>query len=200
MGLVLLAARWLVAAIFLRSGLAKATELATFQSAVANYRLLPSALERPVALSLPFAEIGSAILLAVGVLPVIVAAALALLLMIFAAAIAVNLARGRMFECGCGGSVAPQMISWRHVAADLVLAAVAAAIAAAPPAAAQLWPGPAGPAQVVPSGSVIPVLLTVLLCLVLTTVVRRALVASVLTAKVGSRRDAHPEPPDSRRH
>lgn len=41
MGLFLLAARWLIAGIFLRSGLAKATGLAAFHSAVTNYRLLP---------------------------------------------------------------------------------------------------------------------------------------------------------------
>src|SRR6202044_7309 len=123
----LLAARWLVAGIFLRSGLVKAVGITEFRSAVANYRLLPPALVKPVAVTLPFAELGAAVLLAVGVLTVAVAAGLALLLIAFAVAIAINLARGRVFDCGCAGSAAaPRLISWRHVVTDLALAAVAA--------------------------------------------------------------------------
>lgn len=196
MGFLLLAARWFLAGIFLRSGLVKATELAAFRSAVANYQLLPQALEKPVAVTLPVAEIVAAVMLAAGVMPVVVAAALALLLMIFAAAIGVNLARGRKFDCGCAGTVAPQMISWRHVAADLTLAAVAAAVALWPPAAAELWLGPAGPAYAVPDGGAFPVLATVLVCLVMAAVLRRAVVVRSLAAAVSGQLDAPSAAPD----
>jgi len=176
LGLFLLLARWVVAGVFLRSGLAKATGLAAFRSAVANYRLLPPALVTPVAAILPFAEILAAALLAFGVLTVVVAAALALLLVAFALAIGINLARGRVFDCGCTGSAAtPRRISWRHVTADLLLAMVAAAIAVAPPAAAQLWRGPAGLAHVAtPGGGVFPVLLAACVGLVMTSLLRAA--------------------------
>ena len=185
MGLILLAGRWIVAAIFLRSGLAKATALEDFRQAVSNYRLLPPSLVTAVAVTLPFAEIAAAVLLAAGILTVVVAAALALLLVGFAVAIAVNLARGRVFDCGCVGSAAaPRMISWPHVAVNLVLAAVAGTIAAAPPAALQAWRGPAGLIEVsTPPAGAFPVLLAVLVCLVMMIVVRRAVaVRSLATA------------------
>lgn len=176
MGLFLLLARWVVAGVFLRSGLAKATGLAAFRSAVANYRLLPPALVTPVAMALPSAEVLAAVLLAIGVLTVVVAAALAVLLVSFALAIGINLAQGRVFDCGCTGSAAtPRLISWRHVTADLLLAAVAAAIAVAPPAAAQLWRGPAGLAHVTTPGSgVFPVVLAACVGLVMTSLLRAA--------------------------
>jgi uncharacterized membrane protein YphA (DoxX/SURF4 family) len=184
MGLFLLFARWLIAGIFLRSGLAKATGLAAFRLAVANYQLLPSSLVTVVAVVLPFAEVAAGFVLAVGILTVVVAAVLALLLITFAAAIAVNLARGRVFDCGCSGSaVAPSTIRWRHVVLDLVLAALATAIATAPPAAAQVWRGPAGLAQVaVQSGGAFPILLAVLVCLVMMAVLRRAAIVRSLAA------------------
>jgi uncharacterized membrane protein YphA (DoxX/SURF4 family) len=170
----MLAVRWFLAGVFLRSGLSKTTGLAQFRAAAANYRLLPTALVTPVAYSLPFAEIAAAILLALGILPVAVASALALLLIAFAAAIAVNLARGHVIDCGCAGSAAtPQLISWRHVANDLALAATAATVATVPPP-ADLWPGPDGLASVaMPAGGAFPVLLSVLVCLVVVTLLRR---------------------------
>ena len=185
MGFFLLLARWLIAGIFLRSGLAKATGLAAFRSAVANYRLLPPVLVTPVAAILPFAEIVAAALLAFGVLTVVVAAVLAFLLVTFAVAVGINLARGRVFDCGCTGSAAtPRLISWRHVTADLVLAAVAAAVAVAPPAAAQLWLGPGGLVRVAtPGGGALPVLLAACIGLVLTSVLRSAADVRDLTAR-----------------
>jgi methylamine utilization protein MauE len=185
-GLTLLAVRWLIAGLFLRSGLAKVTGLPEFRSAVANYRILPPGLVKPVARALPFAEIVAALLLGVGVLPVAVSAALALLLAAFAAAVGVNLARGRVFDCGCGGSVAPRLISWRHVWVDLVLAAAAAVVAAAPPDAVNLWRGPAGLVEEpAPGGGAFPVLLAVVLCYTAAALLRRGLAVRSLAGAAG---------------
>lgn len=185
-GLLLLAVRWLIAGLFLRSGLAKVTGLAEFRSAVANYRILPPGLVTPVAYALPFAEIAAGLLLAAGVLPVAVSAALALLLTAFAVAIGVNLARGRVFDCGCGGSVAPRLISWRHVRADLVLAVAAAAVAVAPPEMVNLWRGPAGLIEVpAPGSGAFPVLLAVVLCYTTAAVLRRGLAVRTLAGSAG---------------
>jgi uncharacterized membrane protein YphA (DoxX/SURF4 family) len=190
--LVLLAARWLIAGLFLRSGLAKAAGLGEFRSAVANYRLLPSALVRPVAVILPLAEIVAAVLLAVGILPLVVAAILAVLLVAFAAAVGINLARGRVFDCGCAGSAAaPRMISWQHVATNLVLAVLAAAVAVASPATLELWRGPAAPVHLATqNGGGFPVLLAVLVCLAVLPVLRRAAaVRGLAAAAVGALAD-----------
>lgn len=196
MGLFLLAARWLIAGIFLRSGLAKAVGLAAFREAVANYQLLPPGLVPVAAAVLPFAEIAAAVLLAAGVVPVVVAAAVAVLLVVFAVAIAVNLARGRVFDCGCAGSaVAPSKISWRHVVVDLVLAVAAAAIAVAPPSAADLWRGPAGLAKVaMPDNSALPVLLAVLVSFALMALLQRAAAVRRLAVAASKRLDARPVP------
>jgi uncharacterized membrane protein YphA (DoxX/SURF4 family) len=182
----MLAVRWFLAGVFLRSGVGKVTALAQFRTAVANYRLLPAVLVAPVAYGLPFAEIAAAILLALGILPLVVAAALALLLLAFAVAIAVNLARGRVIDCGCAGSAAaPRMISWRHVVTDLVLAGAAVAVATVPPP-ADLWLGPRGLASVAtPAGGVFPVLLSVLVCLAVVTLLRRTGAVMALVRATG---------------
>jgi len=198
-GLLLLTARCVIAAVFLRAGLAKLTDLRDFRSAVRNYRLLPPALVPAVAVSLPFAEVAAAIMLAAGILPGVVAGLLALLLLIFAAAIAVNLARGRVFDCGCAGA-APQTISWMHVLSNGALAALAVAVALAPPTALALWPGIPGPFSVAtPRGDALPVVLTVVLGLVMLTVLRRAARVSRLSRTF--HRPAGPAPAltDSRR-
>jgi uncharacterized membrane protein YphA (DoxX/SURF4 family) len=187
----MLAVRWFLAGVFLRSGLDKTTGLVQFRAAVANYQLLPAVLVTPVAYGLPFAEIAAGVLLALGILCLVVAAALALLLIAFATAIAVNLARGRVFDCGCAGSVAtPQLITWRHVATDMALAGAAAAVAIAPPP-ADLWRGPSGLASIaMPAGGAFPVLLSVLVCLVTVTLLRRAGAVINLARAAGERHSA----------
>lgn len=200
MGVTLLAIRFLIAGIFLRAGLAKAADLKDFRSAVANYQLLPKALIPVVAVSLPFLEVAAAILLVAGILTGIVSALLAFLLLAFAAAIAINLARGRTFDCGCAGT-ARSTISWAHVLADVALAALAAVIALAPPVTLALWPGVAGPFSVLtPRGAIIPVLLTVILALVLAAVWKRARSVRDLSVALRRQLPAAAFPPDSGRH
>lgn len=200
MGLVLLAARCLIAGVFLRAGFAKVTDLGDFRSAVANYRLLPPALVPAVALSLPFAELTAAVLLVLGILPGIVAAVLAALLLCFAAAIAINLARGRTFDCGCAGS-APRTINWSHVASNVCLAAVAVALALAPPATLALWPGTSGAFSVAtPRGDATPIVLAVVAALVTVAVLRRAADVRKLSGQVRRQADAAVVIHDSGRH
>lgn len=57
------------------------------------------------------------------------------LLALYAAAMSINLVRGRVLDCGCGG--APQPLSWGLVVRNGVLAAMA--IAAGLPAASRAW-------------------------------------------------------------
>ena len=140
--LLILMVRWIIAGIFLRAGVVKLGDRAGFRAAVANYQLLPPTLVAPVAAVLPVAEIAGAVLLAAGILTAPAAIALGLLLAAFASAIALALAQGRSFDCGCSGTAAPSRIGWGHVALDLVLAAGAALVAAYGPIALSVWPGP----------------------------------------------------------
>jgi uncharacterized membrane protein YphA (DoxX/SURF4 family) len=174
LGLILFAARFIVALIFLRTGAAKIADRLDFRVAVANYQILPGFLTGPVAAVLPWAEIAVGTLLAAGVLTSPAAAVLALLLTAFSIGIAINLARGREFSCGCTGT-APSMISWRHIAVNTVIAAIALAVALAPPAALAVWPGvPAAFPVGMPAADAVPVLLTVVLGFALAAVLRVA--------------------------
>jgi uncharacterized membrane protein YphA (DoxX/SURF4 family) len=160
--------RVFIAVVFLRAGMVKLTGRKDFRLAVTNYEILPAGLAAAAAVIVPVTEATAGLLLLLGVLPGVVAAILAALLVCFSAAITVNLARGRIFDCGCGSSrVAPQTISWRHVAVNAILAASAAAISVAPPGGLELLPGPRGVFSVdIPGGSGLPVLLAAALVLV----------------------------------
>jgi uncharacterized membrane protein YphA (DoxX/SURF4 family) len=160
----LLVIRFYLAIVFIRAGLTKLADLAEFRLAVTNYKILPASLANMAAVAVPVAEVTAGLLLLLGVLPGIVAAILALLLVCFSAAIGVNLARGRVFDCGCGGSSAPQLISWRHVVVNLMLAALAVLISIAPPAGFDLLHGPHGVFSIgIPAGSRIPIVLAAVL-------------------------------------
>jgi uncharacterized membrane protein YphA (DoxX/SURF4 family) len=138
----LLALRLAIAVVFLLAGLAKLANLDAFTRAVANYRLLPARAVRPVARALPAAEVAAGVLLLTGVATRLVALALAALLLAFAAAVAVNLRRGRRIDCGCFTGPGPREITWATVARNLAMSAGAVLLAARPPAALSLWAGP----------------------------------------------------------
>ena len=162
----LLITRFAMAAIFIRAGAVKLANLREFRLAVANYELLPLSLVPAVAVSVAAGEVAGGVLLLLGVASGMASAVLAALLVCFSAAIGLNLARGRIFDCGCGGRTVPQLISWRHVAVNLVLAALAICVAIAPPIGLELLPGPRGVFSVeLPAGSGIPLLLATVLCL-----------------------------------
>ena len=95
-----------------------------FVGALAAYQLLPESLVWPAARVLPVAEA----VIGVGILIPYTRQAAALLLsglvLFYAVAIAINLARGRSsIDCGCGGEAHP--LSWGLVARNAVLALAA---------------------------------------------------------------------------
>lgn len=102
---------------------------AAFVAALGNFRLLPPWLVRPVAALLPVAEAALALGWLAGGRGRLVAAATAVLLLLYAAALAANLLRGRrQIDCGCGLSGAvggDQPLSWWLVARNVVLASLA---------------------------------------------------------------------------
>jgi hypothetical protein len=122
-----------IGAIFVQAGQAKLQHRELLGGVIANYRLLPGALVAPVALLLPWAEIGIGLGLIVGGAAVLAPAAMALLL-IFAAAMGINVARGRReIDCGCGRSDLRQPLGWLLVLRNLVLAALLVPSLLAPP-------------------------------------------------------------------
>jgi uncharacterized membrane protein YphA (DoxX/SURF4 family) len=192
---VLLVLRLVIAAIFIRAGVAKLAGLADFRLAVANYDIVPPGLVRATAVAVPAVEVAAGGLLLFGILPGVVSALLAVLLVGFSAAIAVNLARGRKFDCGCDGT-APETISWRHVAANMLFAAVAVAIALFPTPALVLLAGPGGVyALGLPRGAELPVLLAAALAVVMASLVRVAPAARRLAGELTGPAQPHSAEP-----
>jgi len=124
-----LTSRYVVALVFVTAAIPKLTDRRELERAIGNYALLPRAVVRPVATWLPRVELTCGIALLLGIAVVLVAVITGVLLLAFAAAVAVNLVRGRAIECGCYGSVAPRKIGWWLVGGNLVLAGVALAVA-----------------------------------------------------------------------
>jgi uncharacterized membrane protein YphA (DoxX/SURF4 family) len=141
--------RFGLAVVFLLSGLAKLPRREEFLRAVRNYRLVPDRLGVVVAKALPPAEIAVGLLLALGLGVRPVAALLGLFLVGFSGAVAINLLRGRIIDCGCFGPLAQRRITWLTVARNAVLIAAAAVVVAVGPSALaldRLLPGAPGPA------------------------------------------------------
>jgi uncharacterized membrane protein YphA (DoxX/SURF4 family) len=120
---VQIAVRTLIALVYLTAAIGKMRHWAVFQGVVANYRLLPDVLVAPFAYCLPPFEalLGAALLL--GWLSPWAELAAAALLLVFAAAMGINLKRGRQhIDCGCFQSVLKQRLSWTLVVRNGVLA------------------------------------------------------------------------------
>jgi hypothetical protein len=106
----------------------KLANLAVFRAALAAYRLLPARLVTSGAFALVAAELAAAILCLVGRGRAAGGAAAGLLIL-YAAAIAINLARGRRdIDCGCHGPSARQPIGAWLVARNFALGVAALAL------------------------------------------------------------------------
>lgn len=106
-----------------------------FRTALAAYRLLPEALAMPAALALPVLEVIAGV--ALFSVPFRVPGAVLALAVLLAvtAAVAINIARGRIdIDCGCGGIEGRQRLSWGLVVRNAVLMAAVALGAQAPTA------------------------------------------------------------------
>jgi hypothetical protein len=135
----------LAALVFARAGALKLRDWSSLAGVVENYDLLPAFMAPPVAAVLPIVEITLAVALAVSApfaalwpapwLAAVPAAAAGLLL-VFALAMAINLARGRShIDCGCGDARGRQPLSAGLVIRNLAMAAaliLAAALAPEP--------------------------------------------------------------------
>lgn len=133
----LLAARWLLALLFFTSGVSKVGDREGFAEALERYGLVPARSTQGLSAALVAVEITLGVVLAVGILPAVAGWCATAALLAFAAAVTVNLLRGRRFDCGCGGTVQRE-IGWSLVTRNVALA-VTAAIVATRPAALALW-------------------------------------------------------------
>ena len=114
--------RSLLAVVLLTSSLPKLRATSSFAGTVQAYHLLPSRWVRPFALSLPWLELALGLLLLLGWHTRIAALTSAALLLVFLAAMGINLARGRKdLDCGCAGKKHAQKIGWQTMARNSLL-------------------------------------------------------------------------------
>lgn len=114
--------RWFVAAVFAFAAVPKLMDPAGFAEAVYRYHLLPDALVNIVAVYLPWLEAVSAVALII--IPPLRAGALlacAGMLVVFIAAMGINLVRGVDITCGCFSVAGGEAMSWMNIARNIGL-------------------------------------------------------------------------------
>jgi hypothetical protein len=130
----------------------KLREPAGFARALAAYDLLPGSLCRVMARLLPWIETAVAAALLAPSTRNLAALASALLLLIYAGVMAINLARGRNdIDCGCGAD--GQAISWWLVIRNIALVTASLAL---------LWPTEPGPMRL--ADATLTLFATILVC------------------------------------
>ena len=118
-------ARWLLAAILLATGAAKAADVVGFAAIVGAYGVLPEAFSLPAAAGLTAVELGLSAWLASGVRLRLAAGATLGLHLAYAGWTGAALWRGlRLSNCGCFGVFLARPLGPGTVIEDLVLAAV----------------------------------------------------------------------------
>ena len=129
MDAITLAVRVLLGALFVAAGALKVGHFNDLAAAIAGFRILPEAVIAPLAVILPFFEIGLGAYLIFGLFTRAAAIVAALQLLIYSAAIASAVIRHIPANCGCFGPQDQAPADWPHVLVDLALSAVCAAIA-----------------------------------------------------------------------
>jgi uncharacterized membrane protein YphA (DoxX/SURF4 family) len=120
---------------FVAAALPKVVDPPGFAHMIYNYRLVPGAFVNLMGLVMPWLELLTGIALVLGIWTRTSASVIGALLLVFIAAISVNLARGNAIDCGCfdvtaaGKSVAGRLADMRWVVArDLGMLAMVAQI------------------------------------------------------------------------
>ncbi len=98
---VTLLLRVIMGLLFIYSGIFKAVNPENFSIAIHNYDILGEAMVPYTALIIPWIEMITGVLLVIGWKIKPASLILTLLMMVFTAAIALNVIRGRSFDCGC---------------------------------------------------------------------------------------------------
>jgi methylamine dehydrogenase accessory protein MauD len=124
MDIALLAARLLLAAVFLVAGLAKLVDTVGSQQALIGFGV-PAVVATPLGRLLPLAEMAVAIALIPAVSAWWGALGALLLLMLFGAGISMSLARGRNPDCHCFGQLHSGPVGWSTLLRNGLLAVVA---------------------------------------------------------------------------
>jgi uncharacterized membrane protein YphA (DoxX/SURF4 family) len=126
MRLAVIAARLVMAGIFIYASIDKIAHPAAFAKDVYNYQILPDALINLTALVLPWLELFLGLCLLPGIWMAGAVLAVNGLLIVFLTAFGFNLARGLDINCGCfsTGSAAPAMSAGWYLLRDVLFLSV----------------------------------------------------------------------------
>lgn len=114
--------RALLAAVFLWSGVVKLLDRQSAILAVDAYDVVPRALVEPVAIVLPWIEVGVAVLLLLGLFTRFAGWASAALVAVYLVALVQAKARGLPIDCGCFGGGGPGTgVTWWDILRDVPL-------------------------------------------------------------------------------
>jgi thiol-disulfide isomerase/thioredoxin len=127
--MTVLAARVVLVAVFAVAGIAKLTDRRSVRATTVAFGA-PPRLAGLLAWGLIGSELGVAAALAFGPSARVGAVAALVLLLVFGAAVAINVSRGRHPECRCFGRLHSSEIGWSTVARNGLLAALAGLVAA----------------------------------------------------------------------
>src|SRR5918995_69236 len=128
MDVLLLAARLILAAVFVVSGISKLFDLSGSQAAMRSFGV-PERFTRAGGIALPIAELVIAVLLIPAATAAWGALLALLLLLVFVAGISYSLSRGRKFDCHCFGQLTTSEIGPPTLIRNGVLAVLAAFVA-----------------------------------------------------------------------
>ena len=112
--------------LFLFAALAKIVDPSSLAKEVHNFRLVPFWSEHLVAMTLPWVELMAGLALVLGIRARAGAWLTGLLLLAFTFGVALAMARGLNFECGCFGTAAGTRVGWAKLGENLGMIALAA--------------------------------------------------------------------------
>ena len=112
--------------LFLFAALAKIVDVTSLAREVHNFRLVPFWSEHLVAMTLPWVELMAGLALVLGIRARAGAWVAGALLVGFTLGVALAIARGLNFECGCFGTAAGTRIGWSKLGENFGMLALAA--------------------------------------------------------------------------
>ena len=121
-------ARLVVGAVFLMSSLTKLAGPREFVSNVQSYRVLPRPMATAYALTLPYLELGAAILLFLGIYAVWASLGVALMLLSFMVSVGMVMHRGQHLACSCFGLLYRERVGWTTQFRDGLMLLMALAV------------------------------------------------------------------------
>ncbi|MGQ9799758.1 MAG: MauE/DoxX family redox-associated membrane protein [Ignavibacterium sp.] len=111
--------RLVIALVFIYAGAEKISDPKSFSQAIYNYRLFPSEVINIFAITIPWLELISGILLLFGICVRENSAIIGTLLFVFIVLILISMIRGLDINCGCFGKGSP--VGWKKIGENLLL-------------------------------------------------------------------------------